>query len=401
MPRAIIGCRAIRPMTLSRVRPEDIEELEGLQCSFCGKEPAEVASLIAGPDVFICNECIADGAELIAGDADAPEPSVFFRLLSAADVVSLVTMNDVIGAMEQALRAFSAGTVVQPVRTVLPLGDRGFFGVMPALVHEPEAAGAKVVTVVAGNAALGLPTHLAAVLLFSPRTGALIAVLDGRTITELRTAAVSAVSANLLATEYASVLAIIGSGVQARSHLEALEQIFELSEVRVYSPTPEHQQAFISDMETATKARLLGTDSAHQAVSGADIIVLATSSSEPVVQNEWVRSGAHVISVGACRPNQREMDPALVRRGRLFVDSRSAALVEAGDVVMGIHEGQFPAAHIAGELGEVLGGTVEGRRSPSEITIFKSLGLAVEDVVTADLVYRRAVQHGVGRELRL
>jgi ornithine cyclodeaminase len=388
-------------MTLSRLRPEDFEDFENLQCSFCGKEPAEVTSLLAGPDAFICSECIGEAAELVASDPETPDPSVFFRLLSGTDVATLVTMNDVIAAMEQALRGFSAGEVIQPVRTVLPLGDRGFLGVMPAVVTEPEAVGAKLVTVVPRNAALGLPTHLAAVLLFSPRTGALIGVVDGRTITELRTAAASAVSANLLATEDASVLAIIGSGVQARSHLDALEQIFELSEVRVYSPTPEHQQAFVTDMETITKARMVGTDSAHQAVSGADIIVLATSSPEPVVQNEWIKGGAHVISVGACRPDAREMDPALVRRGRLFVDSRSAALVEAGDIVIGIQEGLFSAAHIVGELGEVLGGRVEGRRSPRDVTIFKSLGLAVEDVVAADLVYRRAVQHGVGRELQL
>ena len=297
-------------MSLSRVRPEDIEGLEHVQCSFCGKEPSDVTTLVSGEDAFICGECIAAGTDLIEGEPDEHEAAVFFRLLNAADVAGLVTMSDLIDAMEGALRRFSTGGVVQPVRTVLPLGDRGFFGVMPAALEEPDAVGAKLVTVVAGNAALGLPTHLAAILMFSPQTGALVAMMDGRTITELRTAAVSAVSANLLATEQASVLAILGSGVQARSHLEALEQVFELTEVRVYSPTPEHQLAFLSDMATITKARLVGADSAHQAVSGADIIVLATSSPEPVIQNEWVKSGAHVISVGACRPNQREMDPA-------------------------------------------------------------------------------------------
>jgi ornithine cyclodeaminase len=239
------------------------------------------------------------------------------------------------------------------------------------------------------------------VVLFSPETGALLAVVGGSYITEVRTAAVSAVSANLLARDDASRLAIIGSGTQARSHLRALEQVFELSEVRVWSPTPEHQAAFIEEMQPATAARLIGVDSAEQAALAADIVVLATSSPEPVVQSEWIKSGAHVISVGACRPDQREMDPALVSRGRLFVDSRAAALAESGDVVMAIQERRFTDSHIVGELGELIAGKVEGRRSPRDVTIFKSLGLAVEDVVAAELAYRRALAGDSGRELEL
>jgi alanine dehydrogenase len=304
--------------------------------------------------------------------------------------------------MEDALRQFSSGKVVQPVRTALSVGDdNAFFGLMPAFVREPAALGAKLVTFFVRNAALDLPTHLATILLFSPQTGALVAVMGGRFITDARTAAVSAISARLLARDEAAVAAIIGSGAQARSHLEALERVFELTDVRVWSPTPEHQATFVDEMESRTKARLVGTESAEQAVRGADLVVLATSSREPVVQNEWVNDGCHVISVGACRPDQREMDPALTRRGRLFVDSRAAALVESGDIVMGIHEHRFAASHIIGELGELIAGKVEGRRSPRDVTIFKSLGLAVEDVVAADLVYRRAVEQDAGLELDL
>jgi ornithine cyclodeaminase len=159
--------------------------------------------------------------------------------------------------------------------------------------------------------------------------------------------------------------------------------------------------AFLEDMESSTHAKLVGTDSAEQAVQGADLVVLVTSSSEPVVQNAWIKAGTHVIGVGACRPGQREMDPALVQRGRLFVDSRAAALAESGDVVLGIQEHRFTASHIAGEIGELIAGKVEGRRSPRDVTIFKSLGLAVEDVAAADLAYRRAVAQDVGRELEL
>ena len=326
---------------------------------------------------------------------------MFFRLLNADQVASLLSMDELIDAMKGALRRFSAGEVVQPVRTVLAAGDHELFGVMPALIRDPAAMGVKLVTVFGGNAGFGLPTHLATICLMSPHTGALVAVMDGTRITEARTAAVSAVSARVLARDDCSVMAIIGSGVQARSHLVAMEHVFELSEIRVWSPTPDHQYAFITEMEAETQTKIIGSDSADRAVNGADVVVLATSSAEPVVQSEWVASGAHVVSIGACRPNQREMDPALVRRGRVFVDSRAAALVESGDVVMGINDGQFTSSHIAGELGEVLAGTVEGRRSAREITIFKSLGLAVEDLVAADMVYRRAIAQDLGEEIEM
>jgi alanine dehydrogenase len=401
--------------TLKRVPAETAID-EGLSCSFCGREPAADSDLIAGADVFICDECVAACSEMTApggeerrADADSEdgkdveEPPIrqtFFRLLTDGDVAGVLPMDTLTEAMETALRRFSTGGVVQPVRTVVPVGDQ-FFGVMPAYVREPAAVGAKLLSVFSRNSTRDLPSHLATVLLFSPETGALLAVMGGNYITEARTAVVSAISADLLARDDASRLAIIGSGAQARSHLQALERVFELSEVRVWSPTPEHQMAFIEEMESSTAARLVGADSAEHACLAADLVVLATSAREPVVESEWVKAGAHVISVGACRPDQREMDPALVSRGRLFVDSRAAALVESGDVVMAIAERRFTASHIAGELGELLEGTVEGRRSPRDVTIFKSLGLAVEDVMAAEVAYRRAVAQDLGRELEL
>lgn len=325
-----------------------------------------------------------------------------FRLLTEQHVASLLSMGDLIAMMETALLRFSAGEVLQPVRSVLMVGpQKAYFGLMPAYVPAPAQLGAKLVTVFGGNLAKGLPSHLATILLLDPETGALIALMDGRFITEARTAAVSAVSARHLARPDASRLAIIGTGVQARSHLEALALVRPLRDVRVWSPQAASRERFVAEMSGHGAAPLGAADSAEAAVDGADLVVLVTSSPCPVVDDAWVAPGAHVISVGACRPDQREMDPALVARGRLIVDSRAGALVESGDVVQGIREGRFDERHVAGELGQVVAGSVPGRRSGDEITIFKSLGMAVEDVAAADLVYRRALETGAGTDLTL
>jgi alanine dehydrogenase len=377
--------------------------------------------------------------------------SVSFRLLTEADVRAVLTTDDLIDTMAEALRRFSTGRVVQPVRLTIPIADDSFFATMPAYVrgsdagpelavgvrhvpdpnltparHVPDpiltpqadssagaALGAKLVTVFGGNAARNLHSHLASILLMDPETGALQALLDGRFITESRTAAVSAVSSRLLARRTSASLAIIGTGVQAKSHLDALSRVHRLRQVTVWSPNKARRQAFVAEAQSANKGSdpgptptsqmsISAAEHAGEAVVGADIIVLVTSSPTPVLESGWVKPGAHVISVGACRPSQREMDPALVARARLFVDSRAAALIEAGDVVLGMQEQRFGADHIIAELGELLADdSLARRRSDTEITIFKSLGLAVEDVMAANLAYRRAVERNVGQELAL
>lgn len=325
-----------------------------------------------------------------------------FRLLTEAHVTALLPLADLITSMETALARFSAGEVLQPVRSVLSVGPtKAYFGLMPAYVADPPQLGAKIVTVFGENHRRGLPSHLATILLLDPDTGALVALMDGRYITEARTAAVSAVSARHMARPDAATLAILGSGVQARSHLEALAAVRPIRQVRVWSPTTASRERFVAEMSGHVPAALTAAASAEAAVRDADIVVLVTSSPTPVVEAAWVAPGAHVISVGACRPEQREMAPALVAGGRLVVDSRAAALVESGDVVLGIAEGRFGAAHIAGELGDVVRGALPGRTSAGEITIFKSLGMAVEDVAAADLVYRRALESGAGTQLEL
>ncbi|MGO9262698.1 MAG: ornithine cyclodeaminase family protein [Bryobacteraceae bacterium] len=315
--------------------------------------------------------------------------------LTESDVRAALAPAELIDAMECALRALSAGEVAQPVRTAIEIGDRSFFAVMPAFDRERAILGAKLVSVAPANQKLGIPTHLAAISLLDATNGELLAVADGRYITEVRTAAVSAVSVRHLARADARVLAILGSGVQARSHLEVVPLVRAFGEIRVWSPTAAHRERF------AAQAGVRAASSAEEAVRGADVIVLATNSVTPAIDNRWVEDGAHVISIGACRVSQREIDPALMARAALFVDSREAALAESGDVVQSIAEGRFGPEHIRGELGEVIAGRAAGRTSAGEVTVFKSLGQAIEDLVAADLAYRRSVAAGLGIRLTL
>jgi ornithine cyclodeaminase len=247
------------------------------------------------------------------------------------------------------------------------------------------------------NRAIGLPSHLATILLLDEETGELLSVMDGRYITEARTAAVSAVSTRLLARPDAKVLAILGSGVQARSHVRAYSHVRVLEEVRVWSPNAAHRTAFVDDMQRELGVGIKPVDSVREAVLGADLVVTATAAREPILKSEWIADGTHIAAVGACRPNEREMETALVARARVFVDSRRGAFAEAGDLMLPISEGAIQESHVAGELGEVATSTVPGRLSPKDVTLFKSLGMAVEDVAAAHLAYRRATERGLGR----
>lgn len=320
-------------------------------------------------------------------------------LLTEQDVRRLLPMADLIDAMEDALARFSTGQVKQPVRSIVELGDHGFFGVMPAALASPAAAGMKLVTVVPANHARGIPSHLATIVLLDHETGALEAILDGRYITEARTAAVSAVSARHLARKDARAVALIGSGVQARSHADALSRVLAVSEFRVWSPNAAHRDQAATDILAATGVAARAARSAEDAVEGAGVVVLVTSATAPVIEDRWIGAGTHVIGVGACRPAQREMPAALMARARVIVDSRDAAMKEAGDILLAQQDGA--AVRIAAELGEICAGRAPGRTGGDDVTIFKSLGLAVEDVVSAHLVLERARAAGVGTVLGL
>jgi alanine dehydrogenase len=292
--------------------------------------------------------------------------------LDEAAVRKLLRMEDLIPVMARALADLSAGSVVQPVRVMLPIAEhRGFLGVMPAY---GGALGAKLVTFYPHNQ--GIHSHHATILLFRPETGEPLAIMDGRLITEMRTAAVSAVATRLLARPDASVLAILGSGVQARSHLEAMRLVRDVREVRVWSPR--NARTF------AERHGVRATATAEEAVRGADLVVVATSSETPVLEGRWLAPGAHVNAVGAPRPTWRELDDDVLARTRLYVESREAATRESGDVIA--------AGRVFAEIGEVVAGGRPGRESPQDVTLFKSVGVAIEDVASADHVYRTALK---------
>jgi ornithine cyclodeaminase/alanine dehydrogenase-like protein (mu-crystallin family) len=303
--------------------------------------------------------------------------------LSEQQVRQHLRMADLIPAMEKALIDFSAGRVTQPVRSIVHVdvaAATGFLGLMPAL--SPDGLGLKAVTFYPSNAERGIPTHMATIFLVDPETGTPLAIMDGRLITEMRTAAVSAAATKLLAAPDSKILGILGSGVQARSHAEALRLVRNFEEIRVWSPTVEHVKQFAEEVGGTAV-------SVEEAVRGADVVVTVTNSKKPVLNGSWLKSGCHVNAIGACRPDWRELDDEAMTNV-VFVDSREGAVKESGDVILS-------GTKIYAELGEALAGKIPTRAN--ETTIFKSLGMAVEDIAAAMLVYR-AVTKGPRPSIR-
>ncbi|WP_233870186.1 ornithine cyclodeaminase family protein [Paraburkholderia adhaesiva] len=291
--------------------------------------------------------------------------------LDESRVQAVLHWDELIPAMEAALARFSTGRVVQPVRNVLTIEEgRRYLGVMP--VADDDAMGAKLVSFYPANAGSAVPTHQGVIVLLRSDTGEPLAVMDARLITEMRTAAVCAAVTRCVAPADGGVLALLGSGVQAKAHLEALSHVRQFEEIRVWSPTPEHAQRFAA--EHGARA----TPDAESAVREADVVVTATAAQQPVLKGAWLKRGAHVNAVGATRPNWRELDDEAMKAGTLIVDSREAVLLESGDV---IHSG----ASVYAEAGEIFAGV---KQKPAEgITVFKSVGLGVEDIAAAKLVY--------------
>ena len=354
-------------------------------------------------------------------------------ILSHDDVHKALTPGECAEAMASVLAAHARGEAFMPLRSIMaPPGAAGFMGLMPgwrganvptgtpspaangngdgdgdehALPEPPPPDKAvfslKAICLIPGNPARGLDAHQGIVTLFDGETGVPTAILDASAVTEIRTAAVTAVATRALARQDARALAILGAGVQARSHLKALLDVRPFDHVRIYAPTEEHAHAVV-DEAAETDAELSVAPSAELAVSGADVVVVATSSREPVLSREWLSIGAHVNAVGASTPTAREIDVQTVADSALFCDSRESLRNEAGEFLLAITEGAIPGEeHVRGELGEVLAGLKPGRSDDTELTLFRSLGLAVEDLAAAEHAVAVARSHGIGTEVEL
>jgi ornithine cyclodeaminase/alanine dehydrogenase-like protein (mu-crystallin family) len=316
------------------------------------------------------------------------------RVLDEQDVRRLLPMAECIDVMAEALASLARGELYNPLRFVVrPPGEQTLMGLMPAHRSAPTPLySLKTVVIAPANAERGLDLHQGFVALFDGETGETRALLNAGGITAVRTAAVSGVATRLLARENARTLAILGAGIQAKAHLEAMRAVREFDRVLVWSRTP-GRALELDGVEEA--------ESAEAAVRGADVVVTATSASEPILERGWLKAGAHVNAAGSSIPTTRELDTATMVAGSLFVDRRESTLNEAGDYLFPMREGAIGPEHIRGELGEILIGAAPGRTSEDELTVFKSLGLAVEDLAAAEHVLRRAEAENAGAVVSL
>jgi ornithine cyclodeaminase len=309
-------------------------------------------------------------------------------------------MAECIDVVEAALIARARGDATLPVRQLMGLPDRnGLLGLMPSHLGEAGIMGVKVISVIPANHGTELDTHQGAVLLFETERGRLLAVVDATSITGIRTAAASAVATRALSREDAGDLAILGTGVQARSHLEAMRVVREIHGVRVWDRSADRARAFARRESALHGIEVRAVEFARDAVEGADLVCTTTAATEPVLDGAWLEPGAHVNAVGACFPTARELDTEAVLRSRFFVDTREGALREAGDFLIPKAAGELDEDHIVAEIGEVLTGQVAGRRSPDEITVFESLGIGIYDLAAAERIWRNAEAKGVGIEV--
>lgn len=313
--------------------------------------------------------------------------------VNEAGVKELLPMGECVGIMRAALSTFARGDVVLPLRSMVRLPDgSGLLGLMPGYLGEPKSFGLKVVSVMPGNHGTPYDSHQGVVMLFGLEHGEPLAILDATAITAIRTAAASAAATDALARDDAGDLAILGAGAQGRTHLEAMRAVRKLRRVRVWSRSPAHAESFAREAGDGVEA----VGSAEDAVRGADLICTTTASKEPVLRGAWVAPGAHVNAVGACFPASRELDSDLVKRARFFTDCRESCVNESGDYLLPLKEGAITDAHLLGEIGEVFTGKIPGRQSRDDVTIYESLGIALEDLASAHFIHRRAQETGAG-----
>ena len=328
-------------------------------------------------------------------------PPCELLIIRNADVHRLMSMKDCIEIIDRTMRTVSSGGADLPLRAIARVpGTPNVFGVMPGFLRDPESLGAKVIAVFPANAQRGRSSHMGVVMLFDPREGVPIAILDAAAITAIRTAAASAVATRMLARANAADLAILGTGEQAATHLEAIACIRPLTSIRVWGRSMEKARAFAERESARLGLSIDVSATVQEAVAGASMVCATTHSKEPILQGAWIERGAHVNLVGASTLDAREADEALVMRSSFFVDFRPSAMAQAGELraAMEMHRADA-SRHIRGEIGDVLNGSISGRTSDEEITVYKSLGIAAQDLATAHAVYERAKQSGAGTKV--
>ena len=318
------------------------------------------------------------------------------RIITQQQVTELLPMADCVDLMDQTLRTLARGGAILPLRTMLRLPEgRGIFGSMPSYLNPPDGIGLKAITVFPGNEGTRFDSHQGVVLLFEAKHGSLSAILDASSVTAIRTAAVSGVATRALAAPDAGDVAIIGSGVQAHTHLDAMAVARRVRRVRIFSRQPANAEKFAAAARARHGMPIEVAASAEAAVRGADIICTVTSARTPVVERAWVAAGAHINAVGSSVATNREIDSDTVAVARVYADRRESIMAEGGDLLIPKGEGRFGDEHLVGEIGELLEGRIPGRVG-QEITLFKSLGIAIEDLAAAHFVNERAAARGIG-----
>jgi ornithine cyclodeaminase len=323
-------------------------------------------------------------------------------IINQTEVRQLLPMSECMDVMTEALKTLASGNAILPLRPVMWLPERvGALGMMPSYLGDIQRMGLKVISVFPGNHGTEYDSHIGAVMLFETKHGQLLSIMDATEITAIRTAAVSGMATQQLARSDASDLAILGSGVQARTHLEAMLVARNVQRVRVWSRNTDHAHKFAERESKRHSIKVEVVSTAQAAVEGADLVCTTTSSPEPVLHGDWISPGAHINAVGSSVPHTRELDTTVVVKSRLYADRRESLLNEAGDFLIPKKEGAVGDDHIIGDIGELLLGKIPGRQSENDITLFKSLGLAVEDVASANHIYKKALEKGVGIAVEL
>jgi alanine dehydrogenase len=323
-------------------------------------------------------------------------------VLSEKQVQSLIEIDELIAALSQAHIQYSTGKAVMPVRLVVALPDiQGRITSMPGYLTEDQALGMKVVTYFQNNPQRNIPAILATIMLFSAETGKMIAVMDGAYITAIRTACASALATKALANPETPILGILGAGVQARAHIRALTRVRAISQIKIYSPSTISAATLKREMENEVDVAIEVAESVEAVVHASDLLVTVTTAKEPIVKAEWLKPGVHINAVGSHRPDSREIDGATLAQAKVVVDSRAAIMAECGDILLALQEKNVGDNVIHGEIGEVLAGAKPGRHNADEITLYKSVGIAIQDVAAAHLVYRKAVERNVGSHIEI